>query len=198
MENLKPWQIPNEQWSEFKMNRLLTVGSLILTTPTMNQVDQIAGLLRGENALVPVKPYEIVESIEYGLSLVAINPLEEDKVVGFQSLGLWTEYQLIELRSAKVDEKHRGGGVNTLMKKLAIQIGKEKYPGWNFLGFTEAESKSRGILLKLGFQVIPLERVAKEFYNLSTICPADCAITKAGHICGCQVYLLNPYEQNYN
>lgn len=193
MENLKPWQIPDEQWMQFRSNKRLAVGNIMLTLPKMNQIGEIATLLQGEQALVPVDPKEITDSIAQELSLVAVDSSRENKVVGYQSIGIWRDDKLLELRSAKVLPEYRGGGVNTLMKKLAIKMGIEKFPDWFFLGFTEFESKSRGILLKLGFQEIPLERVKEEFYNLSTICPAACYI-KEGHVCGCKVYILNPYE----
>ena len=74
------------------------------------------------------------------------------------------------------------------MKKEMISIATVAYSGAPIVGFTEAASKSRGILQKLGFNEISLDDTPDEFFS---ICPASC-VRKTGVDCGCKVLVLYP------
>lgn len=191
-EQLKNWQLPDNQWMQFKQHgNLFITENVLITQPTLNQVGEISGLLKGEEALIEINEADITSSIDKKLCLVAIDSIA-NKTIGYQAIGVWEEMKLIELRSAKVNDEYRGQGINTMMKKISIKIAQTQFPGWPLVGFTESASKSRGILTKLGFEELPLERVKEEYNNLSSICPDQCYI-KNGHPCGCKVYLLNTH-----
>jgi hypothetical protein len=190
---LKPWQIEPELWTQFKQQGLLKLGGVIsITHPTLNQVCQIAQFLQGEEALVPVNINDVVKAIELGLDLIALDD-NSQQIIGHQAMGLWPALKLVELRSAKVLESYRGQGINTVMKKLAIGIGLETYPDCQPMAFTEAASKSRGILAKLGFAEKPMSQVREQWFELSSLCPNKCYL-KTGHDCGCKVFTLNTHE----
>lgn len=195
METLKPWLIAENKWSDFKNYGQLKLNSIVITYPKVIDTTEIAHLLAGEQALVPVDQQEIYDLIQGGLSLVAREPMS-GQIVGYQALGIWNEYNLLELRSAKVLPQFRGTGINSAMKQLMIKIGMEQFPDWPFIGFTEAASKSRGILMKFGFIEVALPRVKEEYPALSSICPTTCYV-KTGYNCGCKVYLLNPHEKTH-
>ncbi|MFA6005407.1 MAG: hypothetical protein WC775_02875 [Patescibacteria group bacterium] len=190
---LQPWQIEPGLLSVFNNQAAIPVSNnLSIARPLVQHTDNILALLNGEAALVPVQGAEIAQTIAAGLNLIAYDHAA-GAVVGYQSIGLWNQLGLLELRSAKVLPNYRGNGLNTVMKQLAISIGMQQFPGRKFLGFTEAESKSRGILSKLGFQEMTMQQVAAKWQELSSICPDQCFI-KTGHPCGCKVYILDPYE----
>ena len=190
---LLAWQLEPAVLSAFNNQGFISFGDTIsIGKPSVQNIDQILGLLNGEAALVPVQASEIVQTTLADLNFIACDS-QNGAVIGYQSIGLWDKLQLLELRSAKVLPEYRGKGLNTVMKKVAISVGMQKFPGWKFIGFTEAESKSRGILHKLGFQEVSLQEAVAQWYELSSICPSACFI-KTGHACGCKVYILNPYE----
>lgn len=151
----------------------------------MSDVERIFGLIAlAPDALLAVSIGEIQGWIESGHSLVAKN--EAGEVIGHQGLAYWPGCQMTELRAAYVDPAYRGSGVNTLMKKEMIKRSWEKYPNCPIVGFTEAASKSRGILTRLGFEEVPLDQVPDDFFS---ICPDTC-VKKTEVDCGCKVFIL--------
>jgi len=147
-------------------------------------VEVILGLIaQAPDALLTVTPAEIQSWIALGHSLVAED--SNGKVLGHQGLGHWQQSNLAELRAAYVDPSARGKGINTLMKKEMIKRAKEMYPDSAIIGFTEAASKSRGILTKLGFIDLSLDAAPQELFS---ICPANC-YKKTGIDCGCKIFI---------
>ncbi|MFA5895029.1 MAG: hypothetical protein WC851_04595 [Candidatus Shapirobacteria bacterium] len=202
-ENMKPWEVPPDMWSEWqKYGAISTMNSQVnILLASTDDVEAIVGLVLGQEALVGVGNHDeatktISDFIQLGNGLVAKNT--EGEVVAFQGLGLWSDISKCELRSAITDKKYLGNGINTLMKTLMIRIASEKYPDWQFVGFTEATSKSRGILTKLGFEETPMESVRQNLPSLGEGCPPvevlpdnekGCFLRCGGN-CGCKVYLL--------
>lgn len=195
-EQLKPWQIEPELYDQFLEKGSLSVGeNVLLTYPTLNQVNDIFLLLQGEEALLPVNTQEIIDGIHDGQSIIAINN-ETGNTIGYQTFSPWPNLQKVELRSAKVVEEMRGKGINSVMKKLIVAIANSKYPEWEVFGDTEALSKSRGILLKLGFTEVPMDTVKEDMYEIGSLCPTNgaCFINN-GQDCGCKVFTLNQNEE---
>ncbi len=200
MSELKKWQPQPDIWDTFKnTGELLFKPNILITKPSPMYVSPILDLLQGamdgvqEKALLDVTPDEILETIARGQALMAVD-LERDEIIGYQGMNEWPQYNLFEPRSAKVHLAWRGQHINTVMKQLAFQTAHEQRPSWSFMGFTEAESKSRGILEKAGFEMVSMAQVKDELPDLANPCPANCFV-KNGHACGCQVYILNPNEK---
>lgn len=151
---------------------------------TLTDVVPILGLIAlAPDALLTVTAEEIQSWIEAGHSLVAKDGAGE--VIGHQGLAYWPESGVTELRSAYVDPKYRGMGINTLMKQQMMEISHQLHSDAPITAFTESASKSRGILAKLGFVDLPLGEVPGELFS---ICPALC-VKKTGVDCGCKVFI---------
>lgn len=160
-------------------------GNILIEGATDLDAEEILELIKkAPDALIDVELDEIKDWIQKGQSLVAKSPAGH--VIGHQGMAYWENSGVVEIRSAYVDPEYRGKGINTKMKRMMIEKAKLLYPGASIIGFTEAASKSRGILTKLGFQEIPLEKAWEELF---TICPAIC-FKKTGQDCGCKIYVL--------
>jgi len=155
----------------------------------MSQPGDAGGILamleQAPDALLSVSLAEILSWIAAGQSIVA--KTDEGAVVAHQGMHYWGESQVVEVRSAFVDPEHRKQGLNTLMKNRMIAIAQELHPDADIVGFTEAASKSRGILQKLGFIEVDLDDVPDELFE---ICPEDC-FKKTGIPCGCKVFYMS-------
>jgi len=159
------------------------ISGITIRKSELSDIDSILGLIaQASDALLTVSYTEITGWINSGHSIVAVD--DEGNVVGHQGLGKWPVSGALELRAAYMDPSLRGKGINTLMKEEMMQLGKHHYPGAPFVGFTEAASKSRGILLKLGFTELPMEQVPEEMFS---VCPENC-FKKTGLDCGCKVF----------
>lgn len=151
----------------------------------LNDAEKILSLIKSApDALLDVNLPEIQKWIQNGQSLVVKNI--EGEVIGHQGMAYWEYSGLIEIRSAFVNTDYRGQGLNTQMKKIMIEKAKIKYPEAHIIGFTEEASKSRGILIKLGFTTLSLENAPEELFS---ICPATC-FKKTGKDCGCKIFIL--------
>lgn len=139
------------------------------------------------DALLKLTEEELNNWIHDGKSLVAITWFGFGKIVGHQGVSVWPNSGYFELRSAVVLPEYRGGGINTRMKLTAIKHIKNNFTDATFVGFTEAASKSRGILERIGFKDLSLDETPEEFFS---ICPVTC-YRKTGRPCGCKVYILN-------
>lgn len=120
-------------------------------------------------------------------SLVA--KTENGQIIGHQACDRWPISQWFELRTAMVLPEHRGVGLNTRMKLQMITMIKSIFNDAIFVGFTEPASKSRGILEKNRFTVLPMPEVPEEFF---TVCENPGCWKKTGKDCGCRVYILKP------
>jgi N-acetylglutamate synthase-like GNAT family acetyltransferase len=159
---------------------------------TMGDADKILALIgKAPDALLTVSQEQIHGWIENGQSIVAKNAMGQ--VIGHQGMAYWEEANLVELRSAYVDPEARGMGINTKMKLWMIENAVDKYPGAKIIGFTEAASKSRGILQKLGFDEYPLHEAPEELFS---ICPPLC-FKNTGQDCGCKIYVLDPAGKSF-
>lgn len=166
------------------MAETIQINDIKIRTSELSDVEAILGLIaQAPDALLTVTPAEIQSWITLGHSLVAED--YSGKVVGHQGLGYWEHSNLTELRAAYVDPSVRGKGVNTLMKQEMLTRVMQKYPGSSVIGFTEAASKSRGILSKLGFLELPLDSAPDELFS---ICPENC-YKKTGVNCGCKIFI---------
>lgn len=165
----------------------------IKITITMSSNEDAGSILEliasAPDALIAVTHEEIIEWIAKGQSMVGKTP--EGKIVAHQGMEYWSEIDVVEIRSAFVEPSYRGAGINTKMKTEMIEIAKKHYPGAKIAGFTEAASKSRGVLQKLGFQEVAMEEVPEEMFKP---CPELC-FKKTGKPCGCVVYFLNEEGQ---
>ncbi len=152
---------------------------------TVGDAVAILGLIaQAPDALLTVTALEIQDWIKAGHSLVAKN--SAGKVIGHQGLAFWPESGVTELRSAYVDPNYRRQGTNKSMKIKMMEISQQQYPGVPIIGFTESASKSRGILVDLGFKELPLDQVPDELFS---ICTAPQCIKKTGKDCGCKVFI---------
>ena len=138
------------------------------------------------DALLSVNEHEVEVWINQGYSFVA--KTIDGQIIGHQSAVVWPQSGWVEVRAAVVKPEHRGRGINTEMKKMIVKKLKSDKPEVTIVGFTEAASKSRGILQKMGFKEIPLQETPDEFFS---ICPANC-VKKTGIDCGCKVFILPP------
>lgn len=141
------------------------------------------------DALLSVDEHEIEGWIDQGYSFVA--KTIDGRIIGHQSAVVWPQSGWVEVRAAVVKPEYRGWGINTEMKKMIVNMIKSDKPGVTIAGFTEAASKSRGILQRMGFTEIPLEQTPDEFFS---ICPATC-VKKTGIDCGCKVFILSPERE---
>lgn len=203
-EKTKPWEVSPNLWKEWQTNGSVTLlsANVKIVSAKAEDIEAIVGLVMGQEALVGVGNIEeanktISDFIEQGNGLVAKDL--NGNVVAFQGLGLWNEISKCELRSAITHSEYLGKGINTVMKTLMIKIAQSKYPDWQFVGFTEATSKSRGILTNLGFEEEPMESIRQNLPSLGEACPpveilpdneSGCFLRCGGN-CGCKVYLLN-------
>lgn len=161
------------------------LGQIKVELSNATQVESILQLIAAApDALLAVTQDEIIDWIVKGQSMVGIN--EAGEIIAHQGMAYWEQSQVVEIRSAYVAPEYRGKGLNTLMKHEMIGMAKAKYPGARIAGFTEAASKSRGVLQKLGFAEVSLEEVPEEMFGP---CPAVC-VKKTGVPCGCKVYFL--------
>ncbi|MFZ2153408.1 MAG: hypothetical protein WAV41_05180 [Microgenomates group bacterium] len=203
-EKVKHWEIPPDLWQEWQNHGCVTLvgAGVTVMLATVNEVEEIVSLVMGQEALVGVGNGKEANStisgfVQMGNGLVAKD--EVGRVVAFQGLGLWPTINCCELRSALTAKAFTGKGINSVMKKLMIKMAAEKYPEWQFVGFTEATSKSRGIMTKLGFEEEPMVSVRQNLPSLGDACPpvevlpdneSGCFLRCGGN-CGCKVYLLN-------
>lgn len=170
-------------------------GAVEIVPSVLSDAENILALIKSApDALLDVSIKEIKGWIKSDQSMVAKS---EGKIVGHQGMMHWEipniDAPLVELRSAFVDSNYRGIGINTKMKETMIQKAWKKYPEAVIVGFTEAASKSRGILEKLGFNEIPLNEAKEELFS---ICPEIC-FKKTGVDCGCKIYYLLPKILKY-
>lgn len=138
------------------------------------------------DALLTVDEPEVEAWVDQGHSFVA--KTIDGQVIGHQAAMIWPQSGWVEVRAAVVKPEYRGMGINTEMKKMIVKKLKSDKLEITIVGFTEAASKSRGILQKMGFTEIPLEQTPDEFFS---ICPATC-VKKTGIDCGCKVFILPP------
>ncbi len=167
-------------------------SSEIIIEPTKEEdIPTIVEMIASEKeALVPVDGEELGVWVREGRSFVARD--NKGRIIGHQAIAVWAESGWIELRSAFVLPECRGSGTNTAMKRLVLSQVFQSTPNATMVGFTEPASKSRGILKKLNFQLIPLDTVPDEFFR---ICPASC-YKKTGQPCGCEVYILRKSKED--
>jgi len=144
------------------------------------------------DALLSVDEREMETWIEQGNSFVA--KTVDGQTIGHQAAVVWPQSGWVEVRAAVVIPEFRGKGINTEMKKKIVQEIKTNNPEITIVGFTEAASKSRGILQKMGFTEISLLETPEEFFS---VCPDNC-IKKTGVDCGCKVFLLPPKGKDKN
>jgi hypothetical protein len=200
----KIWMPSTAHLLEWQTTNQVSLPNDIIIRPAVNSnLDEITDLVSGQDALVGVgdkmaAQTTILEFINNKRALVALN--HDGQVVSFQGLGLWPTIQMCELRSAVTDKKYLGLGINTVMKRVMLFIAHKSHPGWKFVGFTEATSKSRGILTRLGFTETSMLSVRQDLTVLGEACPNDdelpstiegCFI-RCQKDCGCKVYLLDP------
>lgn len=140
-------------------------------------------LLLAPDALLSVSKEELAVWIDTGLSFVAKTKTGE--IIGHQAASRWPKSGWVEVRAAVVIPEHRGKGLNTKMKQILMEAIRSKCGDATLVGFTEAASKSRGILTKLGYQEIPLDNTPDEFFS---VCPDNC-VKKTGIPCGCKVFV---------
>jgi len=200
----KPWELSQyfiSQWEQ-KGKLYLPYSDIEVGLAKKDHIPQVVQLVQGNEALVGVGTYQkaektIGEFIAEGNGLVAYSG---KRIVSFQGMGLWP-FGFCELRSARTSPEFEGNGINMTMKKLMIKLAYDKY-GWPFIGFTEATSKSRGILRKLGFEELPMSDVES---GLMQACPTPeefvdkqdhCAL-RCGGDCGCKVYILDINRRVY-
>lgn len=165
--------------------KITEIEGLKIRDSEQGDVEAILGLIaQAPDALLTVTPVEIQSWIAAGHSLVAED--SGGKIVGHQGLGYWSASRLRELRAAYVGPEFRGKGLNTLMKAEMILRSESIYPGTDIIGFTEAASKSRHILERMGFEELPLAQVPSELFG---ICPENCCM-RNGFPCGCKVYIM--------
>jgi len=151
---------------------------------TSEDVQDILNLIAlSPDALLSVTIAELQSWIDQGMSLVAIS--DEGEIIGHQAASQWPESHWVEMRAAVVKPEFRGQGINTLMKRKMTEIIASLIGNSTLVGFTEAASKSRGILQKQGYGEIALPDTPDEFFS---VCPANC-YRKTGEDCGCKVYI---------
>lgn len=138
----------------------------------------------GSEALLEVTHDQVLSWIEQGNSMVA--KLNTGRVIGHQGIHIWPQTGIAEMRSAFVLPQFRGQGINTEMKVAMIAEKRAQDPSLGFIAFTEAASKSRRILQRLGFSEISFDETPKEPFGE---CPAICVL-KTGIDCGCKVYRM--------
>lgn len=160
-------------------------SGLFYSMSTWQDAEQIVGLIaRVPEALIPVTLEEIIDWIDNGQSMVGKN--QQGEIVAHQGMEYWKDINVVEIRSAFVEPSYRGQGINTQMKLEMIEMAKRQYPDAQIVGFTEAASKSRGVLQKLGFEEVPMDQVPEPMFKP---CP-DICFKKTGKPCGCKVYVL--------
>lgn len=137
------------------------------------------------DALLNVDEHDVEAWIDQGYSFVA--KTIDGQIIGHQAAMIWPKSGWIEVRAAVVKPEYRGIGINTEMKKIMVEKLKSDKLGVTIVGFTEAASKSRGILQRMGFTEIPLEQTPDEFFS---VCPETC-VKKTGTDCGCKVFVLS-------
>lgn len=193
----KPWELSRfvlEQWENREVINVPFAGVNIQRAEATH-LKQVVKLISGNQALVGVgNTAEATKTAEEFISGDrALVGLAGDEVVSFQACGVW-RFGYCELRSARTADSHTGIGLNLTMKKLMIYGAWEKFR-LPFIGFTEATSMSRNILLKLGFQELSMTIVHR---GLAEACPkpedfpgGDKCALRSGGDCGCKVYLLD-------
>lgn len=173
-----------------KEQKELLMSDFVIVPTQREDIPDVLSLIQSvPDALVSVKEIEIESWIDKGFSLVAKD--KKGSIIGHQSAYVWPESGWVEVRSAIVKPEFRGRGINTEMKKMMIARIRNQNPDAVIIGFTEAASKSRGILQKLGFVDYSLADMPEEFF---TICPENC-VKKTGVDCGCKVFMLKPIKE---
>lgn len=206
-EIIKSWQLQEKVWEYWQKHNALPItdAGVVVSMALPEHILPIVKLVGGQPALVGVSDEgkaikTITGFVERGDGLVSIN--QGGEVVAFQGLGLWPSIKMCELRSAVTNHNYSSRGINTIMKKLMLMIAHSKYHGWQFVGFTEVASQSRGILDKLGFEETPMISIRQNLPILGDACPPQvempdgpngCFLRCYGS-CGCKVYLLNPLK----
>ena len=162
--------------------------------PTRGEdIPTVVELLQSEpDAVIPLTEEQLMERIENGLSFVAINQAGE--IIGHQGAMVWEQSGIPEIGSAVVLEECRGNGISTELKKIVIGKVQELFPDKPIMVFTEAASKSRGIVQKLNFEVVSMDSLPMEIFNACPKSEEGCyAKTKSNSPdCGCIVFMLKP------
>lgn len=160
------------------------------------EIPVVIELLQTEKkAVVIPTPQELEERIDQGLSIVAKD--ESGTIVGHQGAMIWKQSGIPEIGSAVVLPEHRRKGLSTWMKKQIIKKLQDEDPNTDITSFTGAESESRGILQKLGFEILPMKDVPSEFFSICSKDKLSCydKIKQDPPACKCIVFILKSKKE---
>jgi len=169
-----------------------TISITIQPTATEDIPDALGLINSVPEAVLPLTEQQLQQRIDAGLSYVAKN--EEGTIVGHQSAIVWEQSGIPEIGSAVVAEECRGNGISTRLKTTVIKRVQSLYPDKPIVAFTEAASKSRGIVQRLNFEPVSMDSIPEEFFG---VCPKSedrCyGKTKSSPPdCGCVIFMLKP------
>ncbi len=142
--------------------------SLTLRMAEKRDIPEIVNLINGEGcrtgAVLQVNSQEIEGWVSERRSAVAIDV--SGNIVAHQGAFRWPGCGMFELRSAVVEPKLRGNGINFSMKKLVIdEIAKGQNTA-TFIALKNSASGGTGILFALGFEKMPDSEIPDEVLDL--------------------------------
>lgn len=134
-----------------------------------------------QKEILHVPLQEIYTNMVAGQAFLALRE-SDGCLVGYQTLGLWTEAEIVEPRSKVVLPPYRLSGVGTALSRAVLDFMTVQYPEWLVLAL--ASGKSVPIWRdQLGFVEISHKYLPDCLYSICPLCEKQSEAQASGKRC---------------
>ncbi len=179
-----------------QIEKIGNISIKIVVPGTMPEVDH-SGYVSMVSALTflykdvmwPRTEEKIQKCFDKGHSVLLIDELSSALLAHASVKWVSTNNPILEIGTVVVNPNFKGKGLGLKATSLAIDLAKEKYPGYQLFAFCNPESL--GLFKKLGWVEVQKGDLPPEVWDGCTTCPNKQMAVDAGKIC-CDTVVILP------